>query len=116
MESLGEGFDLAAVASAAGLGGGATGTAAAALAFKGWIMKFVVRTLITALFTGVGFFYLLGALGFEIVASDQVAGATPPAMSRGLVGTESASAPPDAAPIEQGETTKRYAVSSPFRD
>lgn len=69
---FGDGGDLAGIASAAGLGGGAA-SAAAVVAFRGMVMKFVVRILTTAAFTGAGFLLLLNQLGFEIVPKDEVA-------------------------------------------
>ncbi|MEM0985323.1 MAG: hypothetical protein AAGJ32_03675 [Pseudomonadota bacterium] len=68
MEELG--IDLAAIASAAGLGG-AGGSAALALAFAGAVKKFIIRTLTTAVFTGVGFYLLLTNMGFQIVPKEQ---------------------------------------------
>ena len=63
---FGEGFDLAAVASGAGLfGGGAS--AALAWMVSGAIMKFILRTVLTAVLTGGGFLFLLHYLGFQIV-------------------------------------------------
>lgn len=68
---FGEGGDLAGVASAAGLGGGVT-SAAAVVAFRGMVMKFVVRVITTAAFTGAGFLGLLHYLGFVIVPKDEL--------------------------------------------
>lgn len=72
MEELG--IDLAAIASAAGLGG-AGGSAALAMAFAGAVKKFIIRTLTTALFTGVGFYLLLTNMGFQIVPKEQAVAA-----------------------------------------
>ncbi|MEM7767422.1 MAG: hypothetical protein AAF253_08040 [Pseudomonadota bacterium] len=68
MEELG--IDLAAIASAAGLGG-AGGSAALAMGFAGAVKKFIIRTLTTAVFTGVGFYLLLTNMGFQIVPAEQ---------------------------------------------
>ena len=68
---FGDGGDLAGIASAAGLGGGAT-SAAAVVAFRGMVMKFVVRVITTAAFTGAGFLGLLHYLGFVIVPKEEV--------------------------------------------
>ncbi|ACT60671.1 hypothetical protein Hbal_3003 [Hirschia baltica ATCC 49814] len=68
---FGEGGDLAGIASAAGLGGGAT-SAAAVVAFRGMVMKFIVRIVTTAAFTGIGFLVLLNQLGFEIVPKEDL--------------------------------------------
>ncbi|MEL6284653.1 MAG: hypothetical protein AAFQ18_00450 [Pseudomonadota bacterium] len=73
MEELG--IDLAAVASAAGLGG-AGGSAALAMAFAGAVKKFIIRTLTTALFTGIGFYLLLTNMGFQIVPKEQAVAET----------------------------------------
>ena len=42
---------------------------------RGAIMRFIVRTLITALLTGIGFYILLGVLGFQIVPAEESASA-----------------------------------------
>lgn len=68
---FGDGGDLAGIASAAGLGGGAT-SAAAVVAFRGMVMKFFVRIITTAAFTGAGFLLLLNQLGFVIVPKEEV--------------------------------------------
>lgn len=67
---FGEGFDLAALASGAGLFGGGASALAVAF-FRGVIIRFIVRVLVTALLTGVGFLFLLDYLGFEIVPPEE---------------------------------------------
>ena len=116
MEWFNEMFDLAAIASGAGLAGGG-GAAAIAWTIKGAIVRFIIRTLATAIITGIGFYFLLGALGFQIVPEDEVAATTP---STGMAfddsgdtfrpqsGTERAEAAED-----DGKT--RIIVKSPFR-
>lgn len=106
LNSLGGGADLAAVASSAGLLGGGTSTLIA-LAIGGKILKFVIRTVLTALLTGVGFYFLLGWLGFKIVPAEDVAG-LPNASD--LVGIERVDEDKD------DDTRRRYVIQSPLRD
>lgn len=63
---FGEGADLAAIASGAGLFGGGAG-AALALFVSGTIARFFLRAIFTAVLTGGGFLFLLNYLGFQIV-------------------------------------------------
>lgn len=68
---FGEGTDLAAVASGAGLfGGGAS--AAAVMLVHGAIKRFIFRTILTGLLTGGGFLFLLHYLGFQIVPPENL--------------------------------------------
>lgn len=124
MDWFNEMFDLAAVASGAGLAGGG-GAAILAWSIKGAIMRFIARTLITAVLTGIGFYFLLGWLGFEIVPKDEVAAAPAPRASvfaqserflpgeTAPAGDELAGAAPETASEDTGE--RRIVVSSPFR-
>ena len=102
LEQLGGGADLAAVASSAGLLGGGTSTLVA-LMIGGKILRFIIRTLLTAALTGVGFYFLLGWLGFKIVPANDVA-ALP--NSSELVGIER---------VEEDDDSTRYVIQSPFR-
>ncbi len=113
-EVFGEGFDLAAIASAAGLGGGAS-SAAVALMFRGFLMRFLVRTVLTAAVTGAGFLFLLNHLGFQIVPQDDLAQSErPPAIFQGqLAGPESVAAPP--AKVEERNGKKVIYMKSPWR-
>ena len=115
MDWFNEVFDLAAVASGAGLAGGG-GAAILAWTVKGAIVRFIVRTLATAVITGIGFYFLLGALGFQIVPEDQVA-ATPPAGRMAIDETSDSFSPqavrPEDAKEDDGKTT--IVVKSPFR-
>lgn len=112
-------FDLAAVASGAGLGGGVI-SALVVSAFSGAFLKFIIRIVVTAIITGVGFYFLLGWLGFEIVPRDEIAANSAPsasayARSEGFLpggNDELAGASP--APAER-EDTRTIVVSSPFR-
>ncbi|MGB3625762.1 MAG: hypothetical protein WA989_08035 [Henriciella sp.] len=119
MDWFNELFDLAAVASGAGLAGGG-GAAMLAWTIKGAIMRFIVRTLITAVLTGVGFYFLLGFLGFQIVPSDEVA-ATSPSSRIALDETSDTFSPQSTrpelagAPDKEAEGEKRIIVKSPFR-
>lgn len=73
---FGEGFDLAAIASGAGLfGGGAS--AALAWMVSGAIMKFFLRTILTAVLTGGGFLFMLHYLGFQIVPPENLQNSFP---------------------------------------
>ncbi|RIJ31018.1 hypothetical protein [Henriciella algicola] len=120
MDWFNELFDLAAVASTAGLGGGVI-SAIVVKAFSGAILKFLVRIFATAILTGIGFYYLLGFLGFEIVPRSEVAAAAPPpspsvyARSESyLPGADDDAASSSPAPQEE-ESARRLVVSSPFR-
>ena len=121
MNWFNEVFDLAAVASGAGLAGGG-GAAVVAWAVRGAVMRFIVRTVITAALTGIGFYVLLGALGFQIVPEDEVV--TTPA-ARGMAQMDETSdtfLPQGASPELAGEPApadddgkERIIVKSPFR-
>ena len=67
---FGGSVDLAALASGAGFFGGSASAIAVAF-FRGAIIRFVIRTISTALLTGVGFLFLLDFLGFEIVPPEE---------------------------------------------
>ena len=54
----------------AGFFGGSASAIAVAF-FRGAIIRFVIRTISTALLTGVGFLFLLDFLGFEIVPPEE---------------------------------------------
>lgn len=113
MDWFNEVFDLAAVASGAGLAGGGGG-AVLAWMIRGAIMRFIVRTLITALLTGIGFYILLGVLGFQIVPAEESASAGGVAAldeSSDTFQPQSAGAPQDGA----GDGETRLIVKSPFR-
>lgn len=111
---LGGGFDLAAVASAAGLGGGAISAVAALMFFKGFFVRIFTQMVMTAVLTGIGFLTLLNALGFEIVPRDnpQAAALAPLAGANDLVTAQSFDAS-KAAPADTGKRT--YYIKSPFR-
>ncbi len=114
MEWFNQVFDLAAVASGAGLAGGA-GSTAIALAFSGAIIRFIMRTLLTALLTGAGFIFLLDWLGFEIVAGEELAARAP--VGDGRFATETFTGP-DGEPLERAEIPQGdrvYVINSPFR-
>ncbi len=119
MDWFNEVFDLAAVASGAGLAGGG-GAAMLAWTIKGAIMRFIVRTFITAVLTGIGFYFLLGFLGFQIVPEEEVA-LSPPGGSARLDRSSDTFSPQSTRPelageparAEDGRTT--IVVKSPFR-
>ncbi|MBI1340396.1 hypothetical protein GC169_09360 [bacterium] len=112
---MGEGFDLAAIASAAGLGGGGVSALAAVVMFKSFIARFLMQTLLTAVLTGVGFVVLLNSLGFEIVPRPEVVDVQVERMvtPQGLAQPESMSIP--APSSEPSDTRRSYYVKSPFR-
>ncbi|MEZ5938179.1 MAG: hypothetical protein R3C52_08160 [Hyphomonadaceae bacterium] len=116
---MGEGFDLAAVASAAGLGGSAVAGIGAVMFFRGLIMRILAQIVVTAVLTGVGFLALLSFLGFEIVPKEQAtAAAESPMVIDGLVRPQSVpsgEATQSAAAEDDGQTHKVYAVKSPWR-
>jgi len=113
MDWFNEIFDLAAVASAAGLFGGATSTVAA-VAVSGVVLKFILRTLVTAAVTGVGFFFLLDWLGFEIVATEEA----PAPFRQGVLESgerfQAERMPPEGAAKQDASETV-YVIRSPFR-
>tara|TARA_Y100000052_G_scaffold23793_1_gene25734 strand:- start:51925 stop:52314 length:390 start_codon:yes stop_codon:yes gene_type:complete len=122
MEALQELFggeiDLAALASGAGLFGGGASTMLVA-AFSGAVKRFIIRTLTTAALTGVGFLFLLNALGFEIVPPEDLQeqfpfgqNALPPGSSGFDGGSVQEKANRSATP---DETKKVYVMKSPFR-
>ena len=111
---FGNGIDLAAVASGAGLMGGGVSTAFVMM-ISGAFKRFIVRTLLTAVLTGVGFLFLLDYLGFEIVPPEAFRAETP-------YQGQSFDAPGSAGDQSQqrsaaNDPDKRvYYVSSPFSD
>jgi hypothetical protein len=105
---MGEGFDLAAVAGMAGLGGSAIAGVGALIFFKGFLMRILTQVIVTAALTFVGFIALLNFLGFEIVPKDGVSSAM---VSPQGAENFSAQSAPAAAP-DDGKRT--YAVKSPW--
>lgn len=120
MDWFNELFDLAAVASTAGLGGGVI-SAIVVKAFSGAILKFLVRIFATAVLTGIGFYYLLGFLGFEIVPRSEVAAAAPNqspsvyARSETYLPGASDEAASSSSETQEAERDRHLVVSSPFR-
>ena len=125
---FGEGADLAAIASTAGVGGGALSIGVATLLFRGVIMRFLAQIVTTGLLTGAGFLALLNYLGFELVAKEDTAAASITdvldrsglpngGVQSGLMGTESLSdgqgAENEQADDEKGKT---IIYKSPWRD
>ena len=105
-------YDLAAIASAAGLGGGAVSSVAAVMVFKGVIMRIITQLILTTVLTGVGFIVLLNVLGFQIVPRDDIAVAAPQSVVSENFSTQSVQPQTVEAP-PSGE--KVYYVKSPFR-
>ena len=121
MDWFNEVFDLAAVASGAGLAGGG-GAAILAWSIKGAIMRFIVRILFTAVLTGIGFYFLLGWLGFEIVPKDDVTAAARSGSMSAMSApgnsflAQDASPELEGAPVQQADDDqKTIIVKSPFR-
>ena len=108
---FGEGADLAAIASAAGVGGGAL-SVVTAFFFRGFFMKLLAQIVTTAIMTGVGFLALLHMLGFEIVPKDGTLAADIPIFQPGLAQPESA--PRRAEDEDDGKKVKIY-YKSPWR-
>jgi hypothetical protein len=77
MEWFNELTDLSAVAAISGLVGGAGGTGLVAMFVTGAVIKFVLRTVLTAILTGVGFYFMLDFLGFQIISKEEVASTAP---------------------------------------
>lgn len=77
MEWFNELFDLSAVAAISGLVGGAGGTGLVAMFVTGAVIKFVLRTVLTAILTGIGFYFMLDFLGFQIVSKEEIASVSP---------------------------------------
>lgn len=122
MEWFNELFDLSAVAAISGLVGGAGGTGLVAMFVTGAVIKFVLRTVLTALLTGIGFYFMLDFLGFQIVSKEEVAAVAPVERSYGEI---QPSFSPAMTP-KQAETQKKIedaeaegdrviVVRSPFR-
>lgn len=106
-------YDLAAIASAAGLGGGAVSSIAALMVFKGLIMRIITQLILTTVLTGVGFVVLLNVLGFQIVPREETAVAAPPMLAEGMVAPQSVGPVTGSAAPDDGK--KVYYVKSPFR-
>ena len=116
MSFFNEVFDLAAVATGAGLAGGGSG-AVLAWMVSGAILRFIVRTVLTALLTGVGFYFLLGFLGFEIVpkgAAETRASLTKP-VGETLFAPQSVNSASTTAQTAEDESKRKIEVKSPFR-
>jgi hypothetical protein len=107
---FGGGFDLAAVASAAGLGGSAVAAIGAAIFFKGLIMRILAQVVVTAALTFVGFIALLQVMGYAIVPKDETAAAPSVATRSGddIVRPQfdTAGATPEAVPAAAVEAEK----------
>jgi hypothetical protein len=102
---MGLDFDLAAVAGMAGLGGSAIAALAAAMFFKGLLMRILAQVIVTAALSFVGFIALFNFLGFTIVPPAEIGGIAIPG---GAENFSVQSAPADA-PAESG-----YIIKSPW--
>jgi hypothetical protein len=101
---MGLDFDLAAVAGMAGLGGSAIAALAAAMFFKGLLMRILAQVIVTAALSFVGFIALFNFLGFTIVPPAEIGGIAIPGAENFSV--QSA---PAGAPAESG-----YIIKSPW--
>ena len=107
---FGEGADLAAVASAAGVGGGAL-SVMVAFFFRGFLMKLLAQIITTAVMTGAGFLALLHFLGFEIVAKEGTIAEDIQIFQEGRFSPESSGARDD----DEKSGKKRIYYKSPWR-
>ncbi len=105
---MGEGFDLAAVAGMAGLGGSAVAGIGSLIFFKGFLMRIISQVVVTAALTFVGFIALLNFLGFQIVPKDQ------PTASISVPGSNFSPQSADATVNATDTEKKTYAVKSPW--
>jgi len=78
---MGLDIDLAAVAGMAGLGGSAIAGTAAAIFFKGVIMRVLAQLIVTTILSFVGFIALFNVLGFQIIPPSEIAGVQIPGSS-----------------------------------
>lgn len=108
MDFFNELFDLSAVAGGAGLLGGGAGSAVA-LMFAGTIVKMIIRVVLTALLTGVAYYFLLGALGFEIVPKADVT------QQRSTEFSDTFSPQGSIAVVPEDSDERAIIVRSPFR-
>jgi hypothetical protein len=90
---MGLDIDLATVAGMAGLGGSAIAGIAAAVIFKGLIMRVLAQLVVTTLLSFVGFIALFNVLGFKIVPPSEIAGALVPGSSTFAPASAPAAAP-----------------------
>ena len=90
---MGLDIDLAAVAGMAGLGGSAIAGIAAAIFFKGMIMRILAQLIVTTLLSFAGFIALFNVLGFKIVPPTEIAGVPVPGSSTFAPATAPSAAP-----------------------
>lgn len=107
-DMFGEGIDLAALASGAGLFGGGASAILVAF-FHGVVKRFIIRTLATAVLTGVGFLFLLDFLGFQIVPPEDLNAQFPFGQSFDSTGEQRESN------LKGGNPNRTYVMTSPFR-
>jgi hypothetical protein len=100
---MGLNFDLATLASLAGLGGSTVAGIAAFMFFKGFLMRILAQVIVTAGLSFVGFIALFNVLGFKIIPPQEIAGVPVPGSSN----FSPSSAP--AAPVQSG-----YTIQSPW--
>jgi hypothetical protein len=105
---MGEGFDLAAVAGMAGLGGSAVAGVGSLIFFKGFLMRIISQVVVTAALTFVGFIALLNFFGFQIVPKDK------PAASMSVPGANFSPQSADANANATDNEKKTFAVKSPW--
>lgn len=111
---FGEGTDLAAVASGAGLfGGGAS--AAVVLLVHGAIKRFILRTLLTGVLTGGGFLFLLHYLGFQIIPPEELKTSIPFGSTYDSEGVQRQAETQETDKDGEKRTARIYYVNSPFQ-
>jgi hypothetical protein len=100
-------IDLAAVAGMAGLGGSAVAGIAAAVFFKGLIMRIVAQLVVTTALSFIGFIALFNFLGFQIIPPSEIAGVQIPGSSNFS---------PSSAPTTPAPTPEAAYIKSPWRN
>jgi hypothetical protein len=93
-------IDLAAVAGMAGLGGSAVAGIAAAIFFKGLILRIVAQLIVTTVLSFVGFIALFNFLGFQIIPPSEIAGVQIPGQSNFGPASAAPAPPPEGAYIK----------------
>jgi len=90
---MGLDIDLATVAGMAGLGGSAIAGTAAAIFFKGVIMRVLAQLIVTTVLSFVGFIALFNVLGFQIIPPSEIAGVQIPGGASNFAPSSAPAAP-----------------------
>lgn len=102
--------DLAAVAGLTGLGASTLGALAAAMFFRGLILRVISQVVMTTILSFVGFIALFHFLGFEIVPPKEIAGVTLPSFGADNFSVQSAPSATQATAAPAGA----YTIKSPW--